>query len=75
MCDCDRGGVQDERHILFDCSKTTDVRGRYGISEEVYGSISDLMDNHDPTELVDFVGCLHEDGLNCECVPSLDVDF
>ena len=55
VCDCDRGGVQDERHILFNCSKTTDVRGRYGISEEVYGSISDLMDNHDPTELVEFV--------------------
>jgi hypothetical protein len=59
VCDCDRGGVQDERHIVFDCSKTTDVRGRYGINDEMYGSVSELMDNHDPSELVDFIdGCM-----------------
>ena len=55
VCDCDRGGVQDERHVVFDCSKTQDVRGKFGINDEVYGSVSELMDNHDPSELVDFI--------------------
>ena len=56
VCDCDRGGVQDEYHVVFDCGKTAGVRLRYGVNDVVYGGgVSDLMENHDPCELVDFV--------------------
>ena len=41
---------------MFDCGKTAGVRLRYGVNDVVYGGgVSDLMENHDPCELVDFV--------------------
>ena len=48
--------MQDEYHVVFDCGKTADVRLRFGVNDVVYGGgVSDLMENHDPCELVDFV--------------------
>ena len=54
LCGCGVG-VQDEHHVVFDCAKSEDVRFKYGINVEVYGSVGELMDNHDCVDLVDFV--------------------
>ena len=54
MCGCGVG-VQDEHRVVFDCAKSEDVRLKYGINVEVYGSVGELMDNHDCVDLVDFV--------------------
>ena len=54
LCDCERG-VQDENHVVFDCEKTEEIRGKYGIDRGVYGNIGELMNHPDVTQLVDFV--------------------
>ena len=54
LCECDRG-VQDESHVVFDCEKTEEIRTKYGINRGVYSMISDLMEQHDTTQLVDFI--------------------
>ena len=64
MCDCNRDGVQDECHVLFDGCKTADVRLRCGV-----WWWSDLIENHDPCESVDFVyECKKRSHIFCGCV-------
>ena len=53
--------VQDEKHVLFDCEKTNNVRTKYGINKELHPNISDLMKNCEPKKLVNFVEeCMNE---------------
>ena len=54
MCDCG-SGIQDENHVVFDCVKTQEVREKYGINNQVYNTVGEMMDTHDCVELVDFV--------------------
>ena len=54
LCDCDQG-VQDEHHVVFKCERTATIREKYAVNETRYGSLSDLMENHDAVQLVDFI--------------------
>ena len=54
MCDCG-GGVQDESHVLFDCTKTEDVRRLYGVDNGTFQDIGVLMNTMDVHKLVSFV--------------------
>ena len=54
LCDCGEG-VQDESHVVFDCKWTELIRVKYGISNQVYNDISDLMERHDFKDLVNFI--------------------
>ena len=47
-------GIQDEKHVLFNCSKTENERGRYGVDEGV-SEVGELTDEMDVHELVSFV--------------------
>ena len=59
LCTC--GVIQDEFHVLFDCTKTADIRVKYNVNKELYHSIGDLMNTLDPKDLVDFVyDCLQQ---------------
>ena len=51
---CCGNGIQDEKHVLFNCSKTENERGRYGVDEGV-SDVGELMDGMDVHELVSFV--------------------
>ena len=60
LCDCERG-VQDETHVVFDCERTETIRAKYGVNRGVYGSIGELMEQHDMDQLVNFVDeCMKE---------------
>ena len=54
VCDCGRG-VQDESHAVFDCERTETIRDKYGINKGLHPTLSELMENHDLVQLVDFV--------------------
>ena len=54
LCECGQG-VQDESHVVFNCERTGAIRERFGISEDSYENLSDLMENHDVVQLVDFI--------------------
>ena len=54
VCTCG-GGVQDESHVLFDCTKTEAVRRMCGVNRETYQDIGVLMDSMDVQELVSFI--------------------
>ena len=53
LCDC--GGIQDESHVVFDCTKTEGVREKFVVSRQVYNNVGELMENHDCVKLVDFI--------------------
>ena len=53
LCEC--GEVQDEHHLVFTCQNTNDIRERFGINNEMYQGIGDLMDKHPLLEIVDFI--------------------
>ena len=60
LCGCERG-VQDETHVVFDCERTEAIRTKYGVNRGVYGSIGEMMDQHDVYQLVNFVDeCMKE---------------
>ena len=54
LCDCDQG-VQDEYHVVFKCERSAAIREKYAENEARYTSLSDLMENHDAVQLVDFI--------------------
>ena len=53
-CDCG-GGVQDESHVLFRCSKTDDIRRMFGVDVKEFRDIGELMNSMDVQKLVSFV--------------------
>ena len=54
LCGCG-GGVQDEKHVVFDCVKTEEVRVKYGVNNVVYNNVGEMMDNHECVDLVNFI--------------------
>ena len=54
MCDCG-GGIQNESHVLFTCTKTDSIRRRFEIRAEDFGSIGEMMDTLDVQKLVPYV--------------------
>ena len=54
VCDCG-GGIQDESHVLFTCTKTDSVRRRLEIRAEDFGCIGEMMDTLDVQKLVPYV--------------------
>ena len=53
LCEC--GEIQDEKHIVFFCNKTNDLREKYDVNGELYQSIGKLLDEHPLIEIVDFI--------------------
>ena len=53
ICGCGNG-IQDEKHVLFSCSKTERERTRYGVDESV-DDVGELMNGMDVHKLVSFV--------------------
>ena len=51
LCEC--GEVQDD--LVVTCHNTNDIRERFGINNEMYQGIDDLMDKHPLLEIVDFI--------------------
>ena len=47
--------MQDEYHVVFKCERTATIREKDAVNETRYGSLSDLMENHDAVQLVDFI--------------------
>ena len=56
LCDCGLA-VQDEEHVLLDCSITDDIRRQFNINREEYVNIGLLMDTVEPKDLVRFIQC------------------
>ena len=56
LCECG-DGIQDESHVLFDCSKTMDIRRRFAINRELYNNIGIMMDTHNLVDLIEFIDC------------------
>ena len=54
VCGCGTG-VQDEYHVLLRCTKTDDVRRKFGVRVEEYEDVGVLMDTLDVHKLVSFV--------------------
>ena len=42
LCNCGHG-VQDESHVLFVCPKTANIRERFGVNDEVFSDVGELM--------------------------------
>ena len=47
--------VQDECHVVFKCGKTAAIREKYAVSDSLYANLSELMENYDVVQLVDFI--------------------
>ena len=54
LCDCG-GGIEDETHVLFDCTKTEGVRRMFDVNRTKYINIGVLMDKMNVHDLVSFV--------------------
>ena len=54
LCNCGHG-VQDESHVLFVCPKTANIRERFGVNDEVFGDIGQLMCSMEVHKLVTFI--------------------
>ena len=44
-----------EHQLVFTCQKTNDIRERFGINNEIYQGIGDVMDNYPLLAIVDFI--------------------
>ena len=53
VCDCGQG-VQDESHVLFLCPKTANVRERFGVIDQGFSDIGELMCSLEVHKLVTF---------------------
>ena len=53
ICGCGNG-IQDEKHVLFSCSKTERERMRFGVDEGI-DDVGELMNGMDVHQLVSFV--------------------
>ena len=54
VCDCGNG-IQDESHVLLHCLKTGAVREKFGVSDETFQDIGDLMNSMEVNQLISFV--------------------
>ena len=54
LCSCGNG-IQDEEHVLFQCSKTVEERRLFGVDSDVVQDMGVLMSNMKVHELVSFV--------------------
>jgi hypothetical protein len=59
LCDCGEA-VEDEYHVLFSCTKTDDVRRRFGVDVGLYEDVGAMMDTMDLKLLIAFVDCCVE---------------
>ena len=55
LCSCDENVVQDESHVLLNCSLSRDCRARYNMLD--FGSFSTLMERGN---IKDLCGYIHD---------------
>ena len=53
VCQCDGISVQDEKHVLIDCSMSTSIRNRYNMLK--FDTLNSLIDSDDILNLCRYI--------------------